>query len=59
MLKKSAFLISILSLLILSSLTVPETAQGQSVEAAARAGDLSNRYRTVSNITTGKQSWMS
>ena len=51
MLKKSAFLTSILSLLILSSLTVPETAHSQSVEAAARAGDLSNRYRIVSNIT--------
>lgn len=30
---------------------VPEAARGQFVEGAARAGDLSNRYRIVSNVT--------
>jgi acetyl esterase/lipase len=50
MLKKCACLASILAILILSSLA-PESARSQSVEAAARAGDLSNRYRTVANIT--------
>jgi hypothetical protein len=30
---------------------LPEAARGQFVEGAARAGDLSNRYRIVSNVT--------
>jgi acetyl esterase/lipase len=51
MLKKCAYLASILAVLILSSLAAPESANSQSVESAARAGDLSNRYRTVPNIT--------
>jgi acetyl esterase/lipase len=51
MLKKCACLASILAFLILSSLAAPQAARGQSVEGAARAGDLSNRYRIVPNIT--------
>jgi hypothetical protein len=51
MLKKCACLASILAFLILSSLAAPEAARGQSVEGAARAGDLSNRYRIVPNVT--------
>jgi len=51
MLKKSVCLASILSVLTLSSLGAPESAKSQSVEAAGRAADLSNRYRIVSNIT--------
>ncbi len=51
MLKKSLCLASILCVLTLSSLGAPESAKSQSVEAAARAGDLSLRYRIVSNIT--------
>ena len=50
MLKKLACLASIVVILTLSSLA-PESVRGQSVEAAGRAGDLSNRYRIVSNIT--------
>lgn len=48
MLKKCGCLASILTVLVLLS---PEAAHSQSVDAAARAGDLSNRYRIVSNIT--------
>jgi acetyl esterase/lipase len=48
MLKKCGCLASILAVLVLLS---PEAAHSQSVDAAARAGDLSNRYRIVPNIT--------
>lgn len=51
MLKKCACLASILAALVLSLLAAPEPARGQSVEGAARAGDLSNRYRIVPNVT--------
>lgn len=51
MLKKCACLASILAALILSSLAAPGAARGQFVEGAARAGDLSNRYRIVPNVT--------
>jgi len=49
--KQYACLASILVALLLSSLTSLEPTRAQSVEAAARAGDLSNRYRIVSNVT--------
>lgn len=49
MLKKCLCLAAILAALILSA--VAGAARGQSVEGAARAGDLSNRYRIVSNVT--------
>jgi acetyl esterase/lipase len=51
MLKKCVCLASIIAALLLSSLAAPDAAHAQSVEAAARAGDLSNRYRIVSNVT--------
>ncbi len=51
MLKKCACLASILAALILSSLASPGLARSQSVEEAGRAGDLSNRYRIVPNVT--------
>jgi hypothetical protein len=51
MLKKAACLSSIFGVLVLSALLAPEATRGQSVEAAARAGDLSNRYRIISNVT--------
>jgi acetyl esterase/lipase len=51
MLNKCACLTSILAFLMLSALATPEVTHGQSVESAARAGDLANRYRIVSNIT--------
>jgi len=51
MLKKCAWLASILAALVLSSLAAPGATRGQSVEGAARAGDLSNRYRIVPNVT--------
>lgn len=51
MLKKCAGLASILAALILLSLAAPGAVRGQSVEGAARAGDLSNRYRIVPNVT--------
>jgi acetyl esterase/lipase len=51
MLRKCPCLASIVAVLILSSLAAPESAHSQSVEAAGRAADLSNRYRIVPNIT--------
>lgn len=51
MLKKCACLASLLAALTLSSTVPPRAVRAQSVEAAARAGDLANRYRIVSNIT--------
>lgn len=50
MLKKLACIASILAALILFP-AAPGVARGQFVEGAARAGDLSNRYRIVSNVT--------
>ena len=50
MLKKCACLTSILAALVLLP-AAPKVVRGQSVEGAARAGDLSNRYRIVPNIT--------
>jgi acetyl esterase/lipase len=50
MLKKLACLALILAALILLP-AAPGVARGQFVEGAARAGDLSNRYRIVSNVT--------
>jgi acetyl esterase/lipase len=50
MLKKLACFASILAVLILLP-AAPGVARGQFVEGAARAGDLSNRYRIVSNVT--------
>ena len=50
MLRKCACLASIFAALILLP-TAPRVARGQFVEGAARAGDLSNRYRIVPNIT--------
>ena len=50
MLKKCVCLASILAALVLLP-AAPGVARGQSVEGAARAGDLSNRYRIVPNIT--------
>jgi len=50
MLKKLACFASILGALILLP-AAPGVARGQFVEGAARAGDLSNRYRIVSNVT--------
>jgi acetyl esterase/lipase len=49
--KLVAWLASILVALLLSPLTALEPTRAQSVEAAGRAGDLSNRYRIVSNVT--------
>ena len=37
--------------LLLSALSAPEATGGQSVEGAGRAGDPSNRYRIISNVT--------
>jgi acetyl esterase/lipase len=50
MLKKCGFLASILAALV-SLPAAFGVASGQSVEGAAHAGDLSNRYRIVPNIT--------
>jgi acetyl esterase/lipase len=50
MLKKLACFASTLAALILLP-AAPGVARGQFVEGAARAGDLSNRYRIVSNVT--------
>jgi acetyl esterase/lipase len=50
MLKKCELLASILAALVLLPAAFG-VASGQSVEGAARAGDLSNRYRIVPNIT--------
>src|SRR6266404_2683649 len=50
MLKKLACFAPILAALILLP-AAPGVARGQFVEGAARAGDLSNRYRIVSNVT--------
>jgi len=50
MLKKCVSFALILAALILLPMA-PGVARGQSVEGAARAGDLSNRYRIVPNVT--------
>ena len=50
MLKKWVCLASILAALIISP-AAPGVARGQSVEGASRAGDLSNRYQILTNVT--------
>ena len=50
MFKRLCFTMFALALLVGATI-LPSAANGQSPEAAARAGDISNRYRIVPNIT--------